>query len=211
MEHSPNNYRKNIIKNHKNLKIKRYLEGWDYKMLKKKGIPKEILPACTRGASFDALGVHYHGIAFQNNHGGWLIYEDSILFDELTIGKNGMVYIPFKDGFKASTCCVFTSVMDYLSFLTIQYYKPKEQFLFSDCYILGDATVFLSCAEYSTQYDNIFCLFPYDDLGRMMYMTLKDVATNSVVQDNDAYKDCESLQNYLDIWKKKNKWEFKMV
>lgn len=214
MEYSSPTYLETILKQHKNLKIKKMLDRWDLNMLKRKGIPVNVLPKSIKVVTFDSLGTHYHGIAFKNIKGGWLVYEDMVLFREFTIGKKGMVYIPYKKttaSFKAQTCLVFVSVMDYLSFMTIQYFEPKEQFMFADCYILGDATVFLSCAKYSEQYSNIYCLFPYNNTGRMMYLTLKDVIQDGNVKDSNTYRDCENLENYLEIWRNNHKMQLRMV
>ena len=183
-----------------------HLLNYDRVMLRQNNINSELLPDKVKSVTFTSLGKVYHGVGLDNINGGFdAVNTGSVYPKYFHFGNTGMVFVKSDGDEPSEKCCVFADLLDYFSFLTIQGKSKKRKFYGSDCFILSDSSVFIDCASYGRNYKRIYCFFPKDDTGNIMYLTLRDIMPKGSVEKTDVYDNCYNLQHYLEIKKREKR------
>lgn len=137
------------------------------------------------------------GIAFQNINGGYEFYAPQLAESPVTVNTPGILFFPAVKGCRSMSCCVFRDFMDYLSYISLTSEDKLNLPLGCDCFVLNNIKNFSSLILDSEEYQDVYCLFPTDDLSQIMFNTLKTRNPLRVHLTSTSYSDAGSLYNYL--------------
>ena len=144
-------------------------------------------------------------VAFPNIHGGYElrsnIYSGHMLPLAISIVRMDPNVI-------ASSCCVFTDFIDFLSYKTLLSHGETEILVerFADTYILNSASLISKALPNLNAYSHIYCYLNNDKTGRAITETIQGAfADRHVVDASERYADFQNVSTYLQkkSWRKK--------
>lgn len=144
-------------------------------------------------------------VAFPNIHGGYElrsnIYSGHMLPLAISIVRMDPNVI-------ASSCCIFTDFIDFLSYKTLLSHRETEILVerFADTYILNSPSLISKSLPNLAAYSNIYCYFNNDKTGRTITETIQGAfADRQVIDVSDRYADFQNVSTYLQkkSWRKK--------
>lgn len=144
-------------------------------------------------------------VAFPNIHGGYElrsnIYSGHMLPLAISIVRMDPNVI-------ASSCCIFTDFIDFLSYKTLLSHGETEILVerFADTYILNSPSLISKALPNLAAYSNIYCYLNNDKTGRTITETIQGAfADRQVVDVSDRYADFQNVSTYLQkkSWRKK--------
>ncbi|MDD3063164.1 MAG: hypothetical protein PHX50_10080 [Massilibacteroides sp.] len=144
-------------------------------------------------------------VAFPNIHGGYElrsnIYSGHMLPLAISIVRMNPSVI-------ASSCCVFTDFIDFLSYKTLLSHGENEILVekFADVYILNSPSLISKALPNLNAYSHIYCYLNNDRTGRTITETIKGAFSDrQVVDAADRYADFQNVSTYLQkkSWRKK--------
>ena len=144
-------------------------------------------------------------VAFANIHGGCElrsnIYSGHMLPLAISIVRMDPNVI-------ASSCCVFTDFIDFLSYKTLLANGETEILVekFADVYILNSPSLISKALPNLNAYSHIYCYLNNDKTGRTITETIQGSFTDRLVVDASVrYADFQNVSTYLQkkSWRKK--------
>ncbi|MDD3504245.1 MAG: hypothetical protein PHE63_09210 [Eubacteriales bacterium] len=144
-------------------------------------------------------------VAFPNIHGGYElrsnIYSGHMLPLAISIVRMDPNVI-------ASSCCVFTDFIDFLSYKTLLANGETEILVekFADVYILNSPSLISKALPNLNAYSHIYCYLNNDKTGRTITETIQGAFTDRHVVDASVrYADFQNVSTYLQkkSWRKK--------
>lgn len=144
-------------------------------------------------------------VAFSNIHGGYElrsnIYSGHMLPLAISIVRMDPNVI-------ASSCCVFTDFIDFLSYKTLLANGETEILVekFADVYILNSSSLISKALPNLNAYSHIYCYLNNDKTGRTITETIQGAfADRHVVDASERYADFQNVSTYLQkkSWRKK--------
>lgn len=144
-------------------------------------------------------------VAFPNIHGGYElrsnIYSGHMLPLAISIVRMDPNMI-------ASSCCIFTDFIDFLSYKTLLSHGETEILVerFADTYILNSPSLISKALPNLVAYSNIYCYLNNDKTGRTLTETIQGAfADRQVIDVSDRYADFQNVSTYLQkkSWRKK--------
>ena len=144
-------------------------------------------------------------VAFPNIHGGYElrsnIYSGHMLPLAISIVRMDPNVI-------ASSCCVFTDFIDFLSYKSLLSHGETEILVerFADTYILNSASLISKALPNLNAYSHIYCYLNNDKTGRTITETIQGAFTDrQVVDASDRYADFQNVSTYLQkkSWRKR--------
>ena len=111
------------------------------------GIVIRHFPPCLKLVEVTSLNVIYRGIGIRNIRGGTEFYCPELLLHPFTVRKPGLTVAPRIEGRRSSTCCLFTDLLDYLSYLTFldMHGTPIPE---GDCIFMSSIRHFIEMVPY---------------------------------------------------------------
>ncbi|MCL3854138.1 hypothetical protein M1P97_22870 [Parabacteroides sp. GYB001] len=144
-------------------------------------------------------------VAYPNIHGGYElrsnIYSGHMLPLAISIVRMDPNVI-------ASSCCVFTDFIDFLSYKTLLANGETEILVekFADVYILNSPSLISKALPNLNAYSHIYCYLNNDKTGRTITETIQGAFTDRHVVDASVrYADFQNVSTYLQkkSWRKK--------
>lgn len=144
-------------------------------------------------------------VAFPNIHGGYElrsnIYSGHMLPLAISIVRMDPNVI-------ASSCCVFTDFIDFLSYKTLLANGETEILVekFADVYILNSPSLISKALPNLNAYSHIYCYLNNDKTGRTITETIQGAFIDRHVVDASVrYADFQNVSTYLQkkSWRKK--------
>lgn len=144
-------------------------------------------------------------VAYPNIHGGYElrsnIYSGHMLPLAISIVRMDPNVI-------ASSCCVFTDFIDFLSYKTLLANGETEILVekFADVYILNSPSLISKALPNLNAYSHIYCYLNNDKTGRTITETIQGAFTDRhVVDASDRYADFQNVSTYLQkkSWRKR--------
>lgn len=174
--------------------------GTDFrKMLRSQGFAYPRLPKTLFQAKLtipmEARSVN--GIALKNTLGGFEFYSAQLAPAPVTVNTPGYLFFPAVRGQKTRSCCIFKDFLDYMSYITLTYEDKLTLPVGCDCFVLNNIKNFPTLILDIEEYENIYCLFPTDDLSVVMFNTLKTRNPLRVHLLANSYSSSGSLYNHL--------------
>jgi len=144
-------------------------------------------------------------VAFPNIHGGYELRSNMYSGHMLPLAIS---IVRMDPNVIASSCCVFTDFIDFLSYKTLLSHGETEILVerFADTYILNSASLISKALPNLNAYSHIYCYLNNDKTGRTITETIQGAFTDrQVVDASDRYADFQNVSTYLQkkSWRKK--------
>lgn len=144
-------------------------------------------------------------VAFPNIHGGYELRSNMYSGHMLPLAIS---IVRMDPNVIASSCCVFTDFIDFLSYKSLLSHGETEILVerFADTYILNSASLISKALPNLNAYSHIYCYLNNDKTGRTITETIQGAFTDrQVVDASDRYADFQNVSTYLQkkSWRKK--------
>lgn len=144
-------------------------------------------------------------VAFPNIHGGYELRSNMYSGHMLPLAIS---IVRMDPNVIASSCCVFTDFIDFLSYKTLLSHGETEILVerFADTYILNSASLISKALPNLNAYSHIYCYLNNDKTGRTITETIQGAFTDrQVVDASDRYADFQNVSTYLQkkSWRKR--------
>ena len=144
-------------------------------------------------------------VAFPNIHGGYELRSNMYSGHMLPLAIS---IVRMDPNVIASSCCVFTDFIDFLSYKTLLSHGETEILVerFADTYILNSASLISKALPNFNAYSHIYCYLNNDKTGRTITETIQGAFTDrQVVDASDRYADFQNVSTYLQkkSWRKR--------
>ena len=144
-------------------------------------------------------------VAFPNIHGGYELRSNMYSGHMLPLAIS---IVRMDPNVIASSCCVFTDFIDFLSYKTLLSHGETEILVerFADTYILNSASLISKALPNLNAYSHIYCYLNNDKTGRAITETIQGAfADRHVVDASERYADFQNVSTYLQkkSWRKK--------
>ena len=116
----------------------------------------------------------------------------------ITFNEPGIIFFPYQRGTKTTACCVFSSLIDYLSYSTL--IKKGNTFglpVKYDCIIVNNVRNFPDALLDCEEYQRIYCILPNTDVGRVMAYTIQHRNKGRYVDVSKIYNGYEDLHDFM--------------
>ena len=116
----------------------------------------------------------------------------------VTFNEPGVLFFPYKRNEKSSSCCVFASLIDYLSYETLL--KDGTDISLPtncDCIVVNNVRNFPDALLDCEDYQRIYCLFPNTDTGRVMAYTIRHRNKGRYVDASKLYSTHIDLHDFM--------------
>ena len=116
----------------------------------------------------------------------------------ITFNEPGIIFFPYQRGTKTAACCVFSSLIDYLSYSTL--IKKGNTFglpVKYDCIIVNNVRNFPDALLDCEEYQRIYCILPNTDVGRVMAYTIQHRNKGRYVDVSKIYNGYEDLHDFM--------------
>ena len=187
---------KNKIINVNNIKFSHSLDDELVMKLQSEGIVFRSHPRSLMSVNFMHYNHHFSGIGIRNVHGGIEFCNKDKLEDQLSLVKTGFILILHAPRCRTASLCLFSSIMDYLSYVYLTQHFILELPQYSDCLIIGDVSNYVESILETDIYEQVHCFLPTSDVGQTMYATLKSRNDRKFVDYSDFYSKHISLLGY---------------
>ncbi len=116
----------------------------------------------------------------------------------LTLKEDGITFFPYKKRFKSSYCCVFSSFLDCLSYMTLikENLQPGLP-MYCDCIIVNKPSNFPVALLDCEQYKHIYCFFPRTHTGRVMASTFYSRSKRHCSDMSQLYSNFIDLYHFM--------------
>lgn len=166
----------------------------DQEKLQEFGINPSSIPEEVYSIDCSSLNRVWHGIGMRNVHGGVEFISLTEMKRPTTIHRKGITLQPSKKGSVAS-CCLFSSFMDYLAYLSLskdgKIALPKE----CDCIILNHHFNLSHFLVESEEYEEVNLFLPNSSAGKVLTRTIMD-RNPAAVDWSGSYIHFQSLRSY---------------
>lgn len=115
----------------------------------------------------------------------------------VTLKSPGVLAFPKRKGTKTKECCLFANFLDYLSYQTLLRMSDHPLLVDCDCLVMNNVLTFSTLVLDSEAYERVLCLFPKDDIGATMYMTLRSRRKGCIVDLSKIYDPCSNINEYV--------------
>ena len=123
---------------------------------------------------------------------------DAVIPQTITFKSPGISFYPFRKGQKSSSCCIFSSFLDYMSYLTLLKENVETALpSICDCIVVNNVSNFPNALLDCEDYKHIYCLFPTTDVGKMMTLTIRDRNKGRCSDTSKVYSDYLDLHEYM--------------
>ncbi|MGR5577723.1 hypothetical protein [Bacteroides thetaiotaomicron] len=144
-------------------------------------------------------------VAFPNIHGGYELRSNMYSGHMLPLAIS---IVRMDPNVIASSCCVFTDFIDFLSYKSLLSHGETEILVerFADTYILNSASLISKALPNLNAYSHIYCYLNNDKTGRTITETIQGAFTDrQVVDASDRYADFQNVSTYLQkkSWRKR--------
>lgn len=137
------------------------------------------------------------GIGIRNNYGGYEFYARHYFKKPVTLLKSGSSTIHFRINRKTCSCCIFSDLLDYLSYCSITDFHKGDLPRWCDCIIIGNPSNFVNAMLDAESYDVINCILPNTDEGRTMFSTIQQRSPLRTRDYSALYRGYDSLKEYV--------------
>ena len=171
-----------------------------YGVLHKFGLSPSVLPASFRGMDLVSCNRHYKVIACRNINGGFECFNEYVgLF---TLDKDGITVNNVYQSRRSKECCLFTNILDYMSYLTLCSIKSVSLPRYCDCIILNTEKNYNAFNLECDHYQFIHCFFPKYVSGMTLEKTLFTEFKGRIDSYTKQYDNNSSLLEYVSNFNK---------
>lgn len=121
------------------------------------------------------------------------------LIPTVTINSPGVLFFPYRKGKKTPSCCIFATLVDYLSYRALLKisFQDKKLPRCCDCIIVNYARNFSAAMLDSEDYDTIYGFFPETPSGMTMEATVASRNQRKFKSQREFYKGFRDLYEFM--------------
>ncbi len=119
--------------------------------------------------------------------------ENQMLNAPVTLKHPGLCHFPKRKNLKTKECCLFVDFMSFLCYQSRLRYHKDPNMIDCDCIILNNPCNFPEFIIDSENYEKAYCIFPSDNIGKTLLLTLKARRAPCVVDFSKYYNAAPAL------------------
>ena len=180
----------------------------EHAYLMERGMRPQDMPKSMYSVTVQRKGETLNGFGILNDAGGVEFCGTDNLDEPISIGINGILFIPWKARCIAHTCNMFADFLDYLSFKTFQEHSVMTFPTDSDSIIINHPVNFLHAMVKSDVYDNINLFMPNNTYGRTITMSIVQRNPRHTTDCSPHYQSYEHFRDFVHslMERKEERW-----
>lgn len=114
-----------------------------------------------------------------------------------TVYRSGLLTLPFVRGFRSESCCVFSNILDYLSYILLANGREPGFPRGCDAIVLNHPRNILRLLLSCDVYEHVYCFFPNTIYGKTLESTLLERNASRAVSQCYLYAGHATLFDYV--------------